>query len=150
MFINFGTILPLNADEQITSDMYAQVESIIKTYIDKGSKLDEYGISDKASPIWEYGNKIIYLVGLLSVIRQRILKDYRNCRLDTFENYKETYKLECIRKTFACFSIPFDVNALYAVYGLDTANGFEGIGFEAVALDDSIICDQTHILTIGY
>lgn len=150
MFINFETILPLNTDEQITSDMYDQVKTIIKTYIDKGAKLDEYGLSDKASPIWEYGNKIIYLVQYLSIIRQRILKDYRNCELDTFETYKEEYELDCIRKTFACFSIPFDVNALYAVYGLDTANGFEGIGFEAIADDDSVACDQESVFTVGY
>lgn len=150
MFINFGEILPLNADEQITSDMYTEVETIIKTYIDKGSKLDQYGMSDKASPIWEYGNKIIYLVNLLSLIRQRILKDYANCKLDTFDNYKEAYKLDCIRKNFSCFSIPFDVNPLYAVFGLDNPYGFAGIGFEAVALDIEEACDQSVILTIGY
>ncbi len=148
MFINFGTILPLNTDEQITSEMYAQVETIIKTYIDRGSKLDEYGISDKASVIWEYGNKITYLVTYLSIIRQRILKDYINCELDTFENYKEEYKLDCIRKTFACFSIPFDVDALYAVYGLNNPYGFEGIEFMALEIDETIACDLDQVFEV--
>ncbi len=148
MFINFGTILPLTDAEQITFDSYQEIEVIIKTYIDKGSKLDQYGISDKASPIWEYGNKIVYLVNLLFIIRERILKDYRNCELQTFDTYKEIYKLDCIRKTFACLSIPFDVNPLYAVFGLDNPYGFDGIAFMALELDETIVCNNTSIFEV--
>ncbi len=148
MFINFGTIQPLTDTEQVTLDMYENIESIIKTYIDKGSKLDEYGITDKSSVIWEYGNKIVYLVSLLFIIRERILKDYNNCQLDTYESYKEQYKLDCIRKTFSCFSIPFDVNPLYEIFGLDDANGFEGIAFASIELDDSNACDINEVLEI--
>ncbi len=148
MFINFGTILPLTDAEQITFDSYQEIEVIIKSYIDKGSKLDQYGISDKASPIWEYGTKIVYLVNLLFIIRERILKDYRNCELQTFDTYKEIYKLDCIKKTFACFSIPFNVTPLYAIFGLDNPYGFDGIAFMALELDETIVCNNTSIFEV--
>ncbi len=73
MFITFGTILPLNDEEQITLSSYDTIEPYIKVYIDKASKLDQYGISDRASVIWEEGNKIIYLVQYLYIIREIIL-----------------------------------------------------------------------------
>ncbi len=150
MFINFGVIESLNASEAITLDMYNQVEIYLKQYIDKASKLDTYGNSDKADIVWEEGNKIIYLIGLLSIIRQRILKDYQNCIFTGVATYREEYKLDCIRKTFSCFTIPFDVNPLYEIFGLDDDYGFEGIGFDAVALDGSIACNQEAVLTVGY
>lgn len=149
MFINFGTIEPLNDTEQVTLDMYEQVEAILNTYILKASTYDEYGNSDKANIIWEYGNKITYLVILLSIARQQILKDYANCELDTYETYKEDYKLDCIRKEFSCFSIPFDVNPLYEVFGLDDAYGFQGIGFMALEEDVAVACDINSVFKIG-
>ena len=150
MFINFGVIEELNANEFITIDAYNQLEVYLKQYIDKANALDAYGSSDKASIIWEEGNKIVYLVTLLSIIRQRILKDYQNCDFAGVASYREEYKLDCIRKTFSCFTIPFDVNPLYEVFGLDDDYGFEGIGYDAVALDNTIACNETAVLTIGY
>lgn len=148
MFINFGTILPLNTSEQLTLDSYQEIQSIIKTYIDKASKLDEYGNSAKATSVWEAGNKIIYLTYYLDIVRQRILKDYQNCNLQSFEYYKETYKLDCIQKTFSCLPIPFDVNRLYAIYGLDETSGFEGIEFMALEIDETVSCNPTTIFKV--
>jgi len=148
MFINFGVIQPLTDAEQVTADMYQEIEAYLLTYISKASKLDEYGMSEKADVLFEYGNKIVYLVLLLFIIRERILKDYRNCELQTFETYKEEYKLDCIRKTFSCFSIPFDVNPLYAVFGLDNAYGFDGIAFMALEIDETTVCNNNSIFEI--
>lgn len=148
MFINFGVIQPLTDAEQVTADMYQEIEAYLYTYISKASKLDEYGMSEKADVLFEYGNKIVYLVLLLFIIRERILKDYRNCELQTFDTYKEEYKLDCIRKTFSCFSIPFDVNPLYAVFGLDNAYGFDGIAFMALEIDETTVCNNNSIFEI--
>lgn len=142
MFINFGLIEPLNNSEQLTFDSYAQIKSIIKNYIDKGSKLDEYGLSDKASPIWEYGNKVIYLVLYLNIINEQIQKDYDNSELQTFDYYKDLYKLDCIKKEFSCLSIPFDTDLLYEVFGLGKFFGFDGIGYmpitDGVTIEENI------------
>lgn len=148
MFINFGTIQALTDAEQITLDMYEEIEAILYTYISKATKLDEYGMTEKADVLFEYGNKIVYLVSLLFIIRERILKDYRNCELQTFDTYKEEYKLDCIRKTFSCFSIPFDVNPLYAVFGLDNPYGFDGIAFMALEIDDTIACNINTVFEV--
>lgn len=148
MFINFGTILPLNNSEQVTFDSYSAVKDIIKTYIDRAYKLDEYGSSEKASLIWEYGNKIVYLTYYLDIIRERILNDYNNCNLQTYDYYKNLYKLDCIRKTFSCFLIPFDVDDLYSAYGLNKNFGFDGISFMAIKEDDSPACDNPLIFTV--
>lgn len=148
MFINFGTILPLTDAEQVTLDMYEEIETILQTYISKATKQDEYGMTERADVLFDYGNKIVYLVTLLFIIRERILKDYRNCELQTFETYKTEYKLDCIRKTFSCFSIPFDVNPLYAVFGLDNAFGFDGIAFMALEIDETTVCNNNSIFEV--
>ena len=148
MFINFGVIESLTDAEQITFDSYQEIKSIIKTYIEKASKLDEYGMSDKASPIWEYGNRIIYLVGLLFIIREKILEDYSNCKLDTFENYKTAYKLDCIKKTFSCLPIPFNVTGLYEIFGLNDNFGFDGITFTALEIDNTIACNEITVFEV--
>lgn len=149
MFINFGTILALNDSEQLTFDSYQELETIIKAYIDKASKLDEYGISDRATPIWEYGNKIIYLIGLLFIIRERILEDRSVCNVQSFEYYKEKYKLDCIRKTFSCLPIPFDVNPLYAMFGLDNYFGFDGISYMSIEEDITEACDENIVFQVN-
>lgn len=148
MFINFGTILPLNAEEQVTLDSYNSIEPYLKIYIDKAIKLDEYGISDKASVIWEEGNKIVYLVEYLYIVRDIILKDYENCNLQTYEYYKEEFKLDCIRETFSCLSIPFDVDGLYSSFGLNNNFGFDGISFMAIKEDNAPNCDNPLIFTV--
>jgi hypothetical protein len=148
MFINFGTILPLNAEEQVTLDSYDSIEPYLKVYIDKAIKLDEYGISDKASIIWEEGNKIVYLVQYLYIVRDIILKDYQSCSLETYEYYKEEFKLDCIRKTLSCMSIPFDVDGLYSSFGLNNNFGFDGISFMAIQEDDSPACENPLIFTV--
>lgn len=142
MFINFGTILPLNDSEQVTFNSYDEVKAILQIYIDKAYKLDQYGLVDKATPIWEYGNKVIYLVNYLFIIRDRINKDYVNCNLQTFKYYNDLYKLDCIRETFSCLTIPFDVDLLYSAFGLDKNFGFDGINYMAVEEDSSPACDN--------
>lgn len=149
MFINFGVIEALNDSEQLTLDSYQEIQSIISTYIQKATKLDQYGISDRATPIFGYGNRLIYLVGLLFIIRERILKDYNNCSLQTFEFYKETYKLDCIRKTFSCLPIPFDVTSLYTIFGLNTHFGFDGINYMAIEEDVNPTCENNLIFEVN-
>lgn len=140
MFINFGEIEALNNSEQITFDMYSQVQEIISTYINKGIKLDEYGYSKKATPIWEYGNKVVYLVVYLTMVRERILKDLANNELEEYSFYADLYKLDCIKKTFSCFSIPFNVEDLYAVYGVSSSNfSYDGISYMTINDEDNNI-----------
>lgn len=148
MFINFGVLKSLNSSEQLTIDSYNQIESIVNTYITKATKMDEYGLSDKASAIFYYGNQLIYLIALLFIIRERILKDYSTCNLQTFEYYKETYKLDCIRKTFSCFTIPFDVTGLYNIFGLNTHFGFDGISYMSIQNDLTPVCNNSLIFEV--
>lgn len=148
MFINFCQIKSLDPAESLTLDAYDEIESILSTYISKAYKLDEYGKSADASKIWDYGNKIVYLIGYLFLIRERILKDYRNCQLKTFAEYKEIYKLDCIRKTFACFSIPFDVDNLYSIFGVNSPFGFDGIDFMAIEIDNTNLCNDGSVFEI--
>ena len=148
MFINFGQIQSLTDAEALTLDTYQEIETYLKQYIYKASKLDQYGKEKEANYTWEYGNKIVYLVNLLFIIRERIIKDIRNCNFDSFENYKETYKLDCIRKTFSCFPVPFDVNPLYAIFGLDDSFGFEGIAFDSIEIDEVNVCNRESILEV--
>jgi hypothetical protein len=144
MFISCNIQDLLDA-EQITLDTYTEIESILKTYIDKASKLDNYGNTDQANLVWEYGDKIVYLVGYLFIIRQRILKDYRNCELKTLTEYKDIYKLDCIKKKFSCFKIPFDVDDLYEIFGVGSSLGFEGIAYMALEEDEDPVCNETSI-----
>ncbi len=149
MFINFDTILPLNASEQLTIDSYSAIKTIVKSYIDRAYKLDEYGISDKSSIIWEEGNKIFYLITYLTFANEQITKDYINCNLNTFDYYKELYKLDCIRKTFACLTIPFDVDPLYEVFGLGKNFGFDGIGYMAIVEDTTEVCNNNLVFQVN-
>lgn len=149
MFINFGVLKALTASEKLTLDSYNQIQSIISTYITKATKLDKYGMSDKATPIFGYGNKLIYLVALLTIVRQRILKDYNNCNLQTFSYYSQTYQLDCIRKTFSCLPIPFDVTGLYTIFGLNNHFGFDGIGYMSIQNDLTPVCNNSLIFQVG-
>ncbi len=149
MFIsNFCEVEDLLTAESITLDMYTQVETILKSYIDKASKLDNYGNSDKATIVWDYGNKLVYLVVYLFIVRERILKDYKNCELKTLSEYKEIYKLDCIKKTFNCFKVPFDVSDLYEIFGVGSSFGFEGIDYMSLEIDETIVCNETNIFEI--
>lgn len=148
MFINNCQIKDLLADEQLTSDMYSQIQNIINTYIQKGIYLDQYGITKQSSEIFEYGNKLIYLVLYLSIINQRITGDIQNCSLQTLSNYRDLYKLDCIKESFLCFSIPINVEALYKVFGLSEPFGFSGINFMAIGLDSPNVCNDAQIFTV--
>lgn len=149
MFIDFGVIKALTDAEQLTIDSYDEIETIISTYIQKAVKLDNYGQSNKATDIWEYGNKLVYLIVLLFIIRERILKDYNNCSLQTFDYYKDTYKLDCIRDTFSCLPIPFDVTGLYSIFGLNNNFGFDGINYMAIEEDINPNCSNNLIFEVG-
>lgn len=149
MFINFKTILPLNTSEKLTFDVYSQIESIIKIYIDKASKLDEYGNNSKADIVWENGNKIVYLISYLTIIQEFIQKDYENCNLQSFKYYKDLYKLDCIKSTFSCLSIPFDVDPLYEVFGLGEIFGFDGIGYMAISEDNIEVCNNNLVFQVN-
>jgi hypothetical protein len=148
MFINFGVILPLNSSEEVTIDSYNEVESKLKVYIDKAYKADQYGL-DKSSQIWEEGNKIIYLIQYLFIVRDKIIKDYEGCNLQDYDYYKNLFKLTCIRKKLSCMSIPFDVEGLFSVFGLNKNFGFDGISFMAIKEDNSPNCENPLIFTVN-
>lgn len=149
MFINFCQIKDLLPDESLTLDSYNEVENIINNYSTLAIKLDQYGETDKANTNWEDANKLIYLVLYLTIIRQRIFKDFQNCTLQTLQQYKDIYKLDCIKKEFSCLSIPFNVDNLYNIFGVGITPGFDGIDFMAIETDSTIVCDRNTIITIG-
>lgn len=149
MFINFCQIKELLPEEGITLDSYNEVQTIINNYSTLGIKLDQYGETEKANTNWENANKVIYLVLYLSIIRQRILKDFKNCKLQTLQEYKDIYKLDCIKKEFSCLSISFNVDTLYNIYGVGITPGFDGIDYMAIETDNTIICNRNTIFEIG-
>jgi hypothetical protein len=133
--------------EQVTIDVYNTIESSLKLYIDKGYKLDNYGES-KANDMWGYGRYMVFLVAYLNIVRNNIQKDYLSCNLKTLQEYKQIYKLDCIREKFSCFSIPYDVDDLYETFGAGKSLAFTGIAYMGVEINGATVCGKSSILKV--
>lgn len=148
-FINFCQIQPLNSSEQLTIDSYEELESNLKYYIDKVYKLDTYGRTKESNKNIKVGLHLIYLNIYLNIVRSAILNDIQTCNKKSFDDYKKQYKLDCIKKHFACLDKGVDIDNLLSIYNLTSSTFFTGISSMAIGYDNTPICNKTSIFEVG-
>lgn len=149
MFINFCQIKNLEYSEQLLIDAYNIIQPTLDSNIDKAYKADQYGLSGKAVIYWDDMADLRYLILYMFIIRMRILKDYQTCVLKPYTTYVDDFKLVCIRKHFSCKIIPFNVNALFELFGIGPNSfSFDGVGFDALEVDDTPICNNESVFEI--
>jgi len=149
MFINFCQIKDLTYSEQLLMDAYEIIQPYMDQNIDKAYKADQYGIANKGQVYWDDASDYRYLVLYMFIIRMRIIRDFQSCNLQTYEYYKDQFKLECIKKHFSCKTITFNVDNLFALFGITTTTfGFEGIDFAALEIDDEPVCNEQTIFEV--
>lgn len=148
MFINNCQIDTLTTDEFITIEAYEVIENLVKSYIEKGYKQDLYALKG-ANSSWDLGNDLFYLLTYLQIVRSSIIRDIQSCNKQSFEYYKDKFKLDCIKKYFACKSTGIDISALYNIFGVGSPVGYEGIAYMAIGFDDTPICNETNIFEVG-
>lgn len=149
MFINFCQIKTLEYSEQLLIDAYNIIQPTLDSNIDKAFKADQYGLSGKAITYWDDAADLRYLILYMFIIRMRILRDYQNCDLQSYQTYIDDFELVCIRKHFTCKIIPFNINSLFDLFGIGVNSfSFDGIGFDALEVDDSPVCNNDSIFEV--
>lgn len=148
MFINFCQITTPEVNESLRINAFNIIEPYLDSNIAKGLVGDEYGLTTKANVFWQDASEYKFLIRYLFIIRDEILKDIQNCSRKTYSEYKEDFKLDCIKKHFSCQKIPFDVTPLYNLFGVGNPYGFDGISFMAISYDDQPLCNENNIFEV--
>ncbi len=148
MFINFCQIKTPEVNEALLINSFNIIEPYLNTNIQKGLVGDEYGLTEKANIFWQEASEYKFLIMYLFIIREQIIKDIQTCNRKTYTEYKENFKLDCIKKHFSCLEIPFDVTPLYNLFGVGSPFGFDGISFMAIAYDNQTSCEEDNIFEV--
>lgn len=121
--------------EWLVLDLTDLLESDIISIINSAYTYDEQGKDSLANEKWDLLNDIIYLNVYLTIIKQDTLIKLSNGEEIDFDDFNETWKIDCIRKHFACSN--FDIDPILEVFGF-VRSGNDGIDYMSISLGTNI------------
>jgi len=104
----------LSIDQSLLFSAYDTIGEDMLTIIEKAYSADQRG-KKIGEDLWDQVNDINYLIVYFYIIRNYIIANDLTSTSD-INDTKDTYKIDCIRKHFACFG--FDIDPLLNVYGI--------------------------------
>ncbi len=133
---NCGAIIP-SFYEQLTFnavDYLMATSGDFLTVVNKAYGYDEKGKEDLADKQWDIANDLIYFNLYLMIIQQqRQIKARAGVEYD-YDELTETWKIDCIRKHFACFNI--DIDPILELFSFTRA-GLDGIDYMNIEIGDN-------------
>jgi hypothetical protein len=121
--------------EQLLLDNTNLLENVLISNINLGFNYDEQGKDSLANEKWDLVNDIIYFSIYSMIIKQDVLiKLSRGEEID-FDDFNEKWKIDCIRKHFACSG--FDIDSMLELFGFKRSSN-DGIDFMSISLGTNI------------
>lgn len=121
--------------EYLLLDSTDLLESNLISIINTAYSYDEQGKDSLANDKWDLANDIIYLIIYSMIIKNDVLIKLKNGEEIQFDEFSETWKLDCIRKHFACSG--FDIDSMLELFGFKRT-GNDGIDFMSISSGTNI------------
>ncbi|HEY8363958.1 MAG TPA: hypothetical protein VIK84_00170 [Haloplasmataceae bacterium] len=121
--------------EYLVLDSTDLLENDLISIINTAYSYDEQGKDSLANDKWDLANDIIYFIIYSTIIKKDVLIKLSKGEEIDFDDFNERWKIDCIRKHFACNN--FDIDSILELFGFKRT-GNDGIDFMSISSGTNI------------